>query len=150
MNYSTAIFLISDKVRAVNVVFEKEEEHSYPKQYMFKTFDENIKRGDYVVVPSHVKEHDHGMSIAQVTEVDVEVDLESKFNFKWIIGIVSVFNFETIKAQEQEAISAIRSAEKNRKRKELRESLMEDAGEELKKLPIYDDGKMEEGEGTPS
>ena len=139
MNYTTAIFLISDEVKMHAVVFFPEKEGNIlvadtPKRYSYKTFDKDLKVGDYVVVPSSVEKNSHGMSIAQIVELDVEVDFESTHKYKWLVGSISLDNFKEIEEKEAQALAAIKSAEKTRKRKELKADLMADAGSELKKL----------------
>ena len=131
MNYSRSIFLISDDVRAVNVTYEDEE--AAPRT-MFKTFNPEIKVDDYVVVPTDTR---HRMTVCKVVDVDVEPDLESASDMKWIVGIVDRADFESIRQQEEEAITKIKGAEKRRKRAELREALLADAEDEIKSLPIY-------------
>ncbi len=134
MNYSTAIFLISDKVRAVAACYDDGE--NAPRE-VFKTFDRNLKVGDYVLIPTDTR---HKMSVFKIAEVDADVDLESNHKMKWIIGVVDRANFEDIERQESEAIATIKSAERRKKRDELRDALMKDTGETLKQLPIYADG----------
>lgn len=135
MNYSKAIFLISDDVRAVNVTYEKDEPDRPATRTMFKTLNPKIKVDDYVVVPTDTRHH---MTVCKVAEVDVEVDLETGNDMEWIVGVVNRANFQKIKSQEGDAISRIKSAEKRRKREELRQALLDDVGEEeVKALPIY-------------
>lgn len=131
MNYSTAIFLISDQVRAVLATYENED--NAPKT-MFKTLDPNIKVDDFVTVPTSTR---HKMTVCKVVEVDVEPDLETSREMEWIVGVVGTANFDDIKSQEGDAIARIKSAEKTRKRKELRDALLADVGESITKLPIY-------------
>ena len=131
MNYSRAIFLISDEVRAVNVTYEDDEDAPHT---MFKTLDPNIAVDDYVVVPTNTR---HRMTVCKVAETDVEPDLEASSDLQWIIGIVNRADFEDIKRQETEAITKIKSAEKRRKREELRKALLADAEDDIKALPIY-------------
>ncbi len=138
MNYSTAIFLISDQARAVNVTYEKEEDA--PKT-MFKTLDPNIKVDDYVTVPTDTR---HKMTVCKVVEVDVEPDLETSREVKWIVGVVDTVDFDQIKSQEGDAIARIKSAEKTRKRKELRDALLADVGDGLTSLPIYSQAEASE------
>lgn len=70
MNYTTAIFLISDEVKMHAVVFLPEKEgdilvHDTPKRYFYKTFDKDLQIGQYVVVPSSISDKkSHGMSVA--------------------------------------------------------------------------------------
>ena len=131
MNYSRAIFLISDDVRAVNVTYQDDED---APRTMYKTLNQDIKVNDYVVIPTDTR---HKMTVCKVVEVDVEPDLEASSDLKWVIGVVDRANFDAIWAQEQEAIDKIKAAEKRRKRAELRETLLEDAEESIKALPIY-------------
>ena len=145
MNYSRAIFLISDEVRALNVTYEPDvppvnnnRDGIKADRVLYKTLDPSIKKGDYVVVPTDTR---HKMTVCQVDdEVDVDdVDLESSEEIKWIIGVVNRANFEDIKAQEGDAIAKIKKAEKRAKRAELRKKLLIDAKaeDEIKALPIY-------------
>lgn len=135
MNYSNAVFLISDEVRAVMATYEKDENGSTAPRTMFKTFDPKIKVDDYVVVPTKTRHH---MTICKVVAVDVEPDLDNKAELEWIIGTVDRADFEQIKSQEGDAIARIKSAEKRKKREELRKALLDDVGEkEIMALPIY-------------
>jgi len=138
MNYSTAIFLISDQARAVLVTYDSED--TSPKT-MFKTLDPDIKVDDFVTVPTDTR---HNMTVCKVVEVDVEPDLESSTDMKWIIGVVNKADFDQIKSHEGDAIAKIRSAEKTRKRRELRDSLLADVGDSLKALPIYSQAETKE------
>lgn len=131
MNYSMAIFLISDKARAVLVTYEEGENAN---KTLFKTLDPNIGIGDYVVVQTDTRHH---MTVCKVVETDVEPDFDSSQQVKWIIGVVEKADFDELTNQENEAIARIKSAEKRRKREELRASLLADANGDLKALPIY-------------
>lgn len=134
MNYSTAIFLLSDKARAALVSYEPAGNGCKPETTLYKTLNPDIHAGDYVVVPTDTR---HGMTVCKVEEIDVDPDIETSANVEWIIGVVNSADFEEIKQQENDAIAQIKSAEKRRKRDELREALLADAGDELKALPIY-------------
>ncbi len=131
MNYSRAIFLISDNARAVMCTYEADDD---APQTMFKTLDPDIKVDDFVVVPTNTR---HKMTVCKVMAVDVEPDLESSANIDWIVGVISRADFEAIKSQEDEAIERIKAAERRRKKAELRETLLKDAEQDLKALPIY-------------
>lgn len=144
MDYSRAIFLISDTVRAVNCTYEKDQTTMLAPRVMFKTMNPEIREQDYVVVPTGTR---HGMTVVQVVECDVEPDLDSNDEIQWIIGVVDQADFEAIKAQESQAVAAIKAAEKRQKRKELREKLLANAEGDLKKLPIY---TAENGEPAPA
>lgn len=92
MNYTTAIFLISDQARAVNVTYESDDD---APRTMFKTLDPNIKVDDFVTVPTDTRHH---MTVCKVVEVDVEPDLETSKEMKWIVGVVGTADFDQIKS----------------------------------------------------
>ena len=142
MNYSTAIFLISDAVRAIHVTYGPDTENTRADRKLFKTFDTEIKKGDFVVVPTDTR---HGMTVCQVAEADVDFDIETSAQVKWILGVVNTADADDIKRQEDEAIARIKRAEKRRRTEELREKLLADAEGDLKELPIYSPG----GEPAP-
>ena len=131
MNYTRAIFLISDDVRAVMATYEQGDTAA---RTMFKTFDPGIKVDDYVVVPTNTR---HEMTVCKIVETDVEPDLEASADINWIIGVVNRVDFEQITQQENDAINKIKVAELKRKRRELRSTMMEGFDEEIKALPIY-------------
>lgn len=129
MNYTTAVFLINSAVRAVICTYEAEDA---AKRTMFKTLDKTIRTGDFVVVPTDTR---HKMTVCKVVETDVDVDFDNPACVHWIIRKVDTAPYQTTLAQEADAIAAIKSAEKTKKRNELREAMMADVVE-LKALPI--------------
>lgn len=141
MNYTTAIFLISDQARGVLVTYEKDDVGKKADRTFFKTLNPKIKVDDYVVVPTNTRHH---MTVCKVVEVDVEPDFNTSKDVEWIIGVVDPANFEDLKAQEADAIAKIKSAEKRRMREELREKLLADVGSDIKALPIYSSGEKSE------
>ena len=133
MNFSTAIFLMNDHVRAIMVTYEA---HEGAPRTMFKTFDKSIKADDIVVVPTDTR---HKMTAVKVVEVDVQPDLESDVKVNWIIGRVNVENAMQISAIEEAAIQQIRDAEKLKKKNELQASLkalLESNGKSVSNLAI--------------
>lgn len=147
MNYSTAIFLINNKARAIVVAYEPEPEPGTawfepkkaktscgkPNRTTFKTLDAAIKKGDYVVIPTNTR---HNMTVCKVMETDVDIDFEDATPMDWIIGVVDRSGYELIKSQEETAITAIRSAEMKKKRDDLRNAILADRMEAIKALPI--------------
>ncbi|MNS50229.1 hypothetical protein D3C72_828710 [compost metagenome] len=124
MNYSTAIFLINSDVRAVAVSYETDHEGKGKRPFTtFKTFEDDIVEGDYVVIPTGTR---HDMTVARVEEVDVEIDLESSAQMHWIVDRVDTTARNKVEAQEAEAIAKIKSAEKRAKQDQLREKLLAD------------------------
>ena len=106
MNYSKAIFLLSDTARAVAVTYEDYEDAD---RTLFKTLDPDIKVGDYVVVETGTRHH---MTVCKVMETDIDLDLEDDVKIKWIVGVVHRADFEEITQQEENAIAAIKKAQK--------------------------------------
>lgn len=133
MNYSTAIFLMSDAARGINVSYEQDSDGKGVHPYtLFKSLDQSLEKGDYVVVQTDTRHH---MTVCRVEEVDVEPDFDRSAEVRWIVGRVELEDFDKLKAQEDAAIDQIKRAEKRSKREELRKKLEEMAGEDLKALP---------------
>src|SRR6516162_4762216 len=97
MNYSTAIFLINDNVRALYVRYEVGDR---TQRYMVKTFDQGIVVDDYLVVPQTGK---YNMAIAKVTDVDVDVDFDSMTFVPWVLQKLDFSPFNEIIRQEDVA-----------------------------------------------
>lgn len=136
MNYSTAIFLIDDRVRAILCQYEPEEfSKTGVKQYVFKTLDATIKVDDLVVVPTSTR---YGMTVVKVIGVNTDFDFDGEIQLKWVVGKVDKPAYESILAQEEQALTIIRSAEKTKKRNELRDALLKDNAE-LKTFSITTD-----------
>ena len=142
MNYSTAIFLFNQKARAVVCVYEAGDD---APRIVFKTLDPKIEVNDYVVVPTKSR---HNMTVCKVVEVDIEPDLESPTEMAWIIGVVDRADFEEHQRLEEQAINAIKVAERKRKREELAKTMLQ--GAELKGLPIYETGETELPQPAPT
>ena len=136
MNYSTAIFLINEKARAILCEYEPgEEPSSRLKGYTFKTLNPNVKVDDLVIVETGTRQ---GMTVVKVIETDVDIDFDSDIQYKWIVGIVNTEAHKALREQEQTAISAIKKAKISKKRKDLKTDLMADHEDSLKTLQISD------------
>ena len=135
MNYSTAVFLINDKVRAIACSYDQQPlpPGVKPPVTIFKSFDTTLKAGDYVVIPTGTR---HGKTVVKVEEVDVEFDIETNTQMAWIISKVDETAYEQTLAQEQEAIKVIQSAEKTKKRTALRDAVLADSEAKLAVLSI--------------
>jgi hypothetical protein len=133
MNYSTAVFLINSDVRAVICTYEADEAHKKAPRQMFKTFDKSIAVGDLVTVPSGTR---HLVTVCKVVEVDADVDFDNSSSVDWIIGKIDMTAHKLTLTQEEDAIRVIQSAEKTKKRNELRAAMLADSNEALKALPI--------------
>ena len=138
MNYSSAVMLINQNIRAVKVTYEPDIElvPGAPKKErtIFKTLDQTIQKGDYVVVPTDTR---HKLTVVQVDEVDVDVDFESSVELKWIVCKSPMENYKNILVEEAKWVEALKAAERNRKREEIKKSMLDMAKtDELEKLPI--------------
>lgn len=121
MNYSTAIFLINPKVRAIAAIYEPDTDARKAPRTIFKTFDQTISVGDFVLVPTETR---HKMTVNKVVDVDVEPDLESSVQMNWVIGTVDRLMYEDVLKQEARAIDLMKAAEKTHAREELRKKMM--------------------------
>lgn len=130
MNYSTAVFLINNKVRALKATYQSDQNAA---RTTFKTLDPSIKVGDFIIVPTNTR---HNMTVNKVMEVDVDVDFDSNDQMAWVIGKVDRSGFEKCLEQEAQAITAIKGAELKKKRDDLRETLLAKHMDEIKALPI--------------
>lgn len=141
MNYSTAVFLVNDKVRAISATYLRDgfDDQGRPapgskaQQTTFKTFDQAIKKDDLIIVPTKTR---HGFTVCKVVDVDLEIDLETNISIDWVAGVFEDSEHKRMLAMEEKMVETIRSAEKNRKREELRKSLMADSETKLLALPI--------------
>lgn len=129
MNYDTAVFLINDKARALIGTYETGD---HTPKTLFKTFDSTIKKDDLVIVPTGTR---HLFTVVKIVEEDVEIDLETAKPV-WIVSKLDQGPFNALLAAEGEAVTAIRSAEKNRKREELRKTLLADTEAKIRGMPI--------------
>lgn len=134
MNYSTAIFLINSHVRAIRVSYE-DIDRAHRNDIVFKTLDADIAQHDYVVIPTNTR---HGMTVCKVIETDVDIDFDAPDKMDWIIAKVHTAVHEQIIEQEEVAVKAIKSADMNAKRKQLRKDMFTDQMETLKALPLSD------------
>lgn len=142
MNYSTAIFLINTKARAVLGVYNPDEPH---KKTLYKTLDSNIAVDDFVLVQTDTR---HKMTVVKVVEVDVDFDLESSQKVTWVLSKIDLTIAEKLMGLEESAISQIKKAELRQKRDNLRDALFKDHTETLKTLEIAHMG--EEQTSLPS
>ncbi|MBM61936.1 MAG: hypothetical protein CL484_03170 [Acidobacteria bacterium] len=147
MNNSALIFLINDDVRAVRCSYEPLRAAATDLEidantYVFKTMDPDLQVGDYVVIPTDTR---HRHTVVKVEAVDIELDFDTDIQLKWIIDRVDDTAYQSVLAEEQKAITAIQTAERKRKRRELRESLLGAQAEELEALSLANHSETKEG-----
>lgn len=128
MHNSKVIFLINDDVRAISVSYEVNGD-----PYIFKTMNQDIKADDYVVIQTKQR---HFMTVAKVVETDLDIDIEDNTELQWIVDKVDRENFDLTVEEEKVAIKAVQSAEKRKKREQLRKTLYDDNDEKIKSLAL--------------
>ena len=130
MNYSTAILLINPACRAIKAIYEpdpSDENRPRAKRTLFKTFDRSIKAGDIAMVPSTTR---HMVTTVKVTDVDVEWDVHTCEEVKWVIGVIDQAEYISLKSQEEAAINQIKESEKTFERNELKKKMFAHMTEE--------------------
>jgi hypothetical protein len=147
-NYSTAVMLFNENIRAVRIVYEPlsdthlDEElkaagvKAKPTQdkYVFKTLDPSIKADDYVVIPTNTR---HGLTVVRVAETDVEVDFDNKIEVKWIVAKLDKSEYNNVLVEETRWIDTMKKSEKRAKKEALKKNMMEFVREEeVKALAI--------------
>ena len=128
MNNSALVFLINDDVRAVSVRYEPEGNCS-----TMKTLDPDLKVDDMVIVETDTR---YGFTVAKIKAVDVDVDPDTTLNIKWVVGKLDLTDHQAVLDKEKQAIDMIQSAEKRKRRREMREALFDDADEGVKALEL--------------
>lgn len=139
MNYSTAVFLINDKVRAVAITYEDDTASKKAERTIFKTFDATIKVDDLVVIPTDTR---HRMTVVKVVDVDVEVNFESGPQLAWIIDVIDRTAYDSVLAGEDAAIQTIKSAEKRKAQDALKQAIMANMPDDVKTLTISSMGAV--------
>lgn len=135
-NYSTAVMLFNENIRAIKVIYDTRENDKHQTSYMFKTVDPEIQKDDYVVIPTDTR---HGFTVVQVEEVDVDVDFQDSKKIKWIVGKVDTPSYTNIIEEEEKWIDAIKASEKRKLKEEIKQNMMElynDDETDISKLPI--------------
>lgn len=128
MNYSTAILLINPSCRAIKAIYEPDVTDGLRnKRTLFKTFDPSVKVGDIVMVPSTTR---HKVTTVKVTDVDVEWDVHTCEEVKWVIGVIDQAEYISLKSQEEAAINQIKESEKTFERNELKKKMFAHMSEE--------------------
>jgi hypothetical protein len=127
MNYTTAVMLINEEIRAISCSYEKDQLDGNGKVYrkadrvIFKTLDKTIKAGDYVVVPTDTR---HSMTVNKVEDVDVDVDFENSTEVAWAICKVDTETVQKIKSQEGEWVAKLKTVERRHQKEKLKEKVL--------------------------
>lgn len=129
MNYSTAVMLINQSIRAVQGQYEQNGSYA-----VFKTIDQNLKVDDFAVVESGTR---WGITTVKITAADVDVDFDSSTQIGWVLHKVDMAQHEEIKKMEADAIEMLRKGELRKRRQDIRSNTLDamSAGE-IDKLDI--------------
>lgn len=130
-NFSLLAFLVNDSVRCISATYEAAD--NSPRE-QFKTLDQTIKPGDFIVVPTGTR---HKMTVCKVVEVDLEPDLESSVTMEWVVQKIDRSEFETLIAREEQSIRKARDVEKSHLRREMREKIFQH-NSELQNVSLAD------------
>lgn len=141
---SRKIFVANENVRGILAIYDHEpaDKPNSVKRTFFKTLDDTIKTGDYLIVPSKTR---HNMTTVKVVDTDVECDLADQTPIDWVVGKIDCRAYETVLSKEGEMLAVIRDAEKRKMRAELKAAVFADVPEDqIKTLAIANMG------GTPA
>jgi predicted Mrr-cat superfamily restriction endonuclease len=122
MNYSTAVMLFNQDIRAVRVSYDPIDFAKSGASYIFKTLDPDIKVGDYVSIPTDTR---HKITVAKVEEVEAEIDFDSTMEIKWIVSRVPTKEYEDILEDEQTWIAEMKKAQNRKKMEDIKTSMIE-------------------------
>ena len=137
MDSSRIVLLINDDCRAITARYE-----DGGKAETFKTMDPTIMTDDLVVVVSGTR---HGMTVAKVVEVDVDVNFDTIEPVKWVVQRIDKIAFDALLEREKEGVDAVNAAERRRKKAELRKNMMADHEAMIGALSIT---KIEDADAT--
>jgi len=134
MHRDRYIFLVNENARAIACLYDPNNcESHHNNKVVFKTLDPTIKKDDLVIIPTSTRA---GFTVVKVHEADVDLDVKSDQPLSWIAAKFDKPGFDSLLAQEAEAMAKIRSAELRKQRAELRENLMGVAADEIGTLAI--------------
>lgn len=123
-NLSLAVFVLNPRVRAMKCSYDPENKADKPE--IFKTFNPDMKTGDYVVVPTDTRLK---RTVCKIVEADCEYDIESMAKCEFIVCKVDHSDYDVAVAAENEMIATIKKNNEIEKRKALAESLFKNQSE---------------------
>lgn len=114
MNYTRAVILINAAVRAVSGLYEETGNAD-----VFKTVDQDLKVGDFVVVESGTR---WGVTTVKITATDVDVDFDSPKDIKWVVQKIDMPKHEELKKMEAVAIDVLKRGELRKRREDIKKN----------------------------
>lgn len=116
---SRLVYLVNPDVITVRAKYEPDINASYE----FKTLDKTLTKGDIVIVPTDTR---CGFTCVEISEVDVDSDVEATSEIKWIVGRVDTPAFEKTLEAEKELQTTYRQMQRRKRRAELASNLFDD------------------------
>ena len=128
MHESMNVFLVDEGCRAIEAKYDSDEK----KIETFKTFDRSIAVGDLIVIPTSQR---HGLAVFKVTAVDVAVDFDSTGEVRWIVDKIDTATYNINLKTERAMLDKINAANLLKRRRDLRDALIANAGTDVSFLP---------------
>lgn len=143
-NYSTAVFLIDQTVRAIAVTYEELDmkkdlrtQTGYKSDYLaggslpagaqvMKTRDKSIKIGDFVIMPTGTR---HQMTVCKVVAVDIPIGPDFTEEVQWVIATIDTGPFEALREWEASVIGKIREARAYEAQRKLKTEMLSGLGD---------------------
>lgn len=96
--------------------------------YTYKTMNPDIKEDDFVVVDTPSK----GFQVVQVRAIKspLEVNLEAKYEFKWVVQRIDAEDYEKCKTVEAEVRRTVNISKNKRGLEEARKAVLDGLDEE--------------------
>lgn len=123
-NPTTAAFIVHENLRAVTLQYDPDD----AGVSMGKTFDADIKSGDLVTVTAGTR---HGVTIAKVVDVDVDVDPTTTREFRWVGQVIDNDVIADLEETEKNMLDAIKASARKKQQRELRASFLADADDDV-------------------
>ena len=129
LNESTVLFLVNSSLKAVRVSYEDSGRN---KETIKKTFMDDLKVGDYVLVETETR---WNAAVCKVVAVNVEVDFDDEeTKVGWVFSKVDLTKLDSLREIEKGAVALIREARLREKKQTLLNTLQSQCGNELLQL----------------
>lgn len=119
--------MVNKDLKAVIVSYED----GGRKQTMKKTFIQDLKVGEYVLVRTGTR---HNATVCRVERINVNVDYSSTEEVGWVASRVDLEEFDRLEKLEEEVLFIIQNAERRAVEEEMRAKIQAQCGPELAAL----------------
>lgn len=137
INNTLVVSLFEEKVQFIRVKFNSDDSSSWT----YKTLRPDIRIGDLVIVPaknniSGESSNPEEYKLVTVTEINVDIDIYSSVQYKWIVSTVDLAEYRSILARELQLITEINQLKRRKQKSELLNQIREEYGVALDTLKI--------------